>query len=56
MATRRRKTIINPSSTSLEAIQQQFNPQAYRNTTQIKQFLSAFTLSPAPAIWDIHPV
>lgn len=52
MATRRRKTIINPSS--LEAIQQQFNPQAYRKTTQIKQFLSAFTLSPAPAIWDIH--
>lgn len=45
MATRRRKTFINPSSASLEAIQQQFNPQTYCNTKQIKQCLSAFTLS-----------
>lgn len=45
MATRRRKTFINPSSASLEAIQQQFNPQTYCNTKQIKQSPTAFTLS-----------
>lgn len=45
MATRRRKTFINPSSASLGAIQQQFNPQSYCNTRQIKQSLSAFALA-----------
>lgn len=44
MATRRRKTFINPSSASLEAIQQQFNPQTSCNTNQIKQPLSALML------------